>query len=156
MNQTQLHLALERFLASRPYYPCCLLVHRDVRQLQQVAELLRTWHPWSVLAVGAALSTALRTVAPHQRSRAAHPALVAAVRPYAPGPLLCTDIDLLFEPALALDPLRLLRDTSRLATLIVLWPGAAGGGTLTYAVPTHSHYRSWSCIDLPAESVVSL
>jgi hypothetical protein len=152
----QLQLALDHFLATRPYYPCCLLVHPDVRQLQKAAKQIIIWRHWTDLSIGAELSATLLSVAPQQRARAAHAALFEIVRLLAPGPLLCTDIDLLFEPSLALDPLRLLRDTSRLATLIVLWPGTASGGTLAYAVPSHTHYRSWSRIDLPTESVISL
>lgn len=156
VQTTHLQLALERFLAARPYYPCCVLIHPDVRRLQQVAESLRAWYPWPVLSIGAALSGALLAIAPPQRPRAAHTALADAVRPHAPGPLLCTELDLLFEPSLALDPLRLLRDTSRLATLVVLWPGSLQGEGLTYAVPAHAHYRAWGRTDLSAESILPL
>ncbi len=82
--------------------------------------------------------------------------LATTVQRFAPGPVICTDIDLLFDPTLALDPLRLLRDSSRSAVLIVLWPGAVADGVLDYAVPAHAHYRTWSRSDLPAEAVVPL
>ena len=156
MQPTHLQLALEQFLAARSYYPCCILAHADVRQLQQAADLVLARYHWPILSVGTILSAALLSVVPQKRARAAHIALLDMIRPFAPGPLLCTDIDLLFEPALTLDPLRLLRDTSRIATIIVLWPGVANNGTLAYAVPTHTHYRSWNRVDLPTESVVSL
>jgi hypothetical protein len=54
-----------------------------------------------------------------------------------------TDIDLLFEPTWALDPLALLRSASRSARLIVAWPGTYAHDTLAYAVPEHSAYRTW-------------
>jgi len=60
-----------------------------------------------------------------------------------PGPVLCTEIDLLFDPALELDPLRLLCDVGRVARLVVTWPGSYLHGVLSYAVPDHSHYRTW-------------
>ena len=61
----------------------------------------------------------------------------------APGPVSCTDIDLLFEPTLELDPLGLLRDVSRVTRLVVAWPGSYADDVLAYAVPDHSHYRTW-------------
>jgi hypothetical protein len=61
----------------------------------------------------------------------------------APGPVLCTEVDLLFEPSLKLDPLRLVRDASKRTRLIVAWPGSYVDDVLAYAVPEHHHYRTW-------------
>jgi hypothetical protein len=153
-----LQLALDRFLAARPYHPCCLLVHPDVRRLQLNGEQIAASYRWPVLSLGTALSAALLPIAANQRSREAHAALVAAVQQHALGPVLCADIDLLFEPSLALDPLRLLRDSSRHATLMVLWPGSYTGSVLSYASaePPHAHYRAWTRTDLSAESIIPL
>lgn len=65
------------------------------------------------------------------------------LREMSPGPILCTNVDLLFEPTLKLDPLRLMRDASRVTRLVVTWPGSYGDGVLAYAVPDHGHYRTW-------------
>ena len=59
------------------------------------------------------------------------------------GPVLCTNIDWLFEPTLKLDPLRLMRDVSRGTRLVVTWPGSYVDDVLAYAVPDHSYYRTW-------------
>lgn len=65
------------------------------------------------------------------------------LREMSPDPVLCTNIDLLFEPTLKLDPLRLMRDVSRVTRLVVTWPGSYVDSVLAYAVPDHSHYRIW-------------
>lgn len=156
VQRTQLQLILEPFLVTRPYYPCCVLAHPDIRCLQQINATLRDQYSWLGLSIGTALSAALRSVAPPQRAGAVYAALAQAIRPLLPGPILCTDIDLLFEPMLALDPLRLLRDTSRLAPLVVLWPGTVSAARLTYAVPQHAHYRSWSRPDVMVVSLEAL
>ena len=57
--------------------------------------------------------------------------------------VLCIGIDLLFEPTLQLDPLKLLRDASRATRIVVAWPGSYSDDTLTYALPEHGHYRTW-------------
>jgi hypothetical protein len=66
-----------------------------------------------------------------------------------PGPVLCTDIDLLFEPRLSLNPLRLFKDAGRITRLIVAWPGIYRDDVLSYAVPDHAHYRTWRNPKIP-------
>jgi hypothetical protein len=66
-----------------------------------------------------------------------------------PGPVLCTDIDLLFEPSLSLNPLRLFKDAGRITRLIVAWPGTYRDDVLSYAVPDHAHYRTWRNPKIP-------
>lgn len=79
-----------------------------------------------------------------------------AVQPLAPGPVLCADVDLLFEPALALDALRVFRETSRVVPLVVLWPGAFTARQLAYAQPAHAHYRVWRRTELSDDCIVNL
>jgi hypothetical protein len=50
---------------------------------------------------------------------------------------------LLFDPTLKLDPLRLMRDVGRVTRLVITWPGSYVDSVLAYAVPGHSHYRTW-------------
>lgn len=156
MQTSQLQRALELFSNSRSYYPCCLLVHADVGRLQTVADDSTTWFNWPMLSVGTALSSALLAVPAQHRSRIAHTTLADLVKPFGPVPLLCHDIDLLFEPSLGLNPLQLLKELSRVAALVVLWPGDVDAKNLWYAAPSHAHYRSWSRTELPAESVVAV
>ena len=69
------------------------------------------------------------------------------LRAHAPGPVLCTDIVILFYPDFHLDPLALFRQISRYTNLIVLWPGGYKDGVLSYAQPEHQHYRFWKSLD---------
>ena len=59
-------------------------------------------------------------------------------------PILLTDIDILFEPTMDLDPLTLFRQASRNKKLLILWPGEFINNKLSYAIPEHAHYRNWS------------
>jgi len=122
---------------------CLLLVHLDIRRLRTVEEKILADFPVDCLHIGKELSAALLTTPPYQRSRAARQWLEIALREKAPGPVLCMDIDLLFQPSFDLDPLLLFRQISRFTRLLVLWPGAYGEGVLVYAVPEHRHYRTW-------------
>ena len=61
--------------------------------------------------------------------------------------VLLDNIELLFDPALKLDPLRLLQLVSRNVTVIATWPGSVGDRGLTYAVPGHPEYRRYEVKD---------
>jgi hypothetical protein len=158
MTSTQIAIALDAFLTAKPYYPCCLLVHRDVRQLQRIGAQITTAYQWASVSIGDEVAQALLPLSIAERSNAARKVVTSIVGAYAPGPIVCTDIDLLFEPSLHLDPLRLLRDVSRRATLIVLWPGTTDRLYLSYATsdPPHAYHRSWPRSELSEPCVIAL
>jgi len=102
--------------------------------------------------VGRELSAALLSEPPRRRSAAARRWIETRLREIASthaGAVLCTEIDLLFEPTLQLDPLKLLRDASRVTRIVVAWPGSYASDVLAYAVPEHKHYRTWRRPDAP-------
>ncbi|MBI4321181.1 MAG: BREX-3 system P-loop-containing protein BrxF [Chloroflexi bacterium] len=124
-------------------YQCILMVHTDVRRLrEQVREIARVYN-WPFLSVGRELSDALLDEPPSRRPQAADQFLKSTITASAPGPLVCGETDIWFEPSLELDPLALLRHASRITRLLVAWPGSYTNDALAYAVPKHSHYRVW-------------
>jgi len=127
----------------RTSHTCFLLVHPEIRRLEDAATELLSVYDWPRLSVGRELSPVLLSERPQRRSRAVRQWMKTQLRAISPGPVLCTDIDLLFEPTLKLDPLRLMRDASRATRLVVTWPGSYLDNVLAYAVPGHSHYRTW-------------
>ncbi len=59
-----------------------------------------------------------------------------------PGETVMLDnIEVLFDPALAQDPLRLLQGLARNRTIASTWPGTYDGLHLTYAEPGHPEWR---------------
>jgi hypothetical protein len=61
--------------------------------------------------------------------------------------VLVDNLELLFSPDLAQDPLRLLQGLSRNLTVVASWPGAMVGTQLTYAEPSHPEYRRYPELD---------
>lgn len=57
--------------------------------------------------------------------------------------ILLDDIEVLFAPSLALDPLKLLQSLARNRSIVAAWPGAFGDGFLTYADASHPEHRSY-------------
>ena len=147
---------IEHFLIAAPFPPCLLLVHPDIGRLHTTQKMIQERYRWPALSVGQVLAEGLLAVAPRRRPRMAPQTLSKAVREHEPGPLLCTDIDLLFEPALRLDPLRLITDASRHTALVITWPGTFQDGVLAYAEPEHSHYCTWRQPNLCDGCIVSL
>lgn len=99
-----------------------------------------------VLNIGLALSQRLLDVPSHQRPAQA-PVILADLLA-GQGPVMLYDAELLFEPTLQLEPLRVLKVASRSRILFALWPGALEGGNLNYAEPGHLEYRHYGPADL--------
>jgi hypothetical protein len=146
-----MHDAVTDFLSTS--HTCLLLVHPEIRRLEDMADELLPVYGWPRLSVGRELSAVLLSEMPRRRSRTARQWMPIRLREMAPGPVLCSEIDLLFEPMLELDPLGLLRDIGRVTRLVVTWPGSYRDDVLAYAVPDHSHYRTWR---KPGVSIVVL
>lgn len=95
------------------------------------------------------LSQALRQVLPEARARQVPVALREGIAALRSNIVLVDRIELLFTPALRSDPLRLLRQVSRLCSLVVAWPGSYENDCLTYAEPGHPEFRSYPHPGIP-------
>lgn len=127
----------------RTPHPCLFLVHPEISKLEDATDQLLSTYGWARLSVGRELGDVLLSESPQNRSRVARQWMPVRLGDLAPGPVLCTEIDLLFDPSLELDPLALFSDVSRLCRMVVIWPGSYPNDVLAYAVPEHSHYRTW-------------
>jgi hypothetical protein len=143
-------------LTPRPHTPCLLVVDEDVARLRALATAAAAQLAWPVVDIGAEGSAALLDLPAPQRQRNARTVVTSLIAAQAPGPLICSEIDLLFLPALRLDPLSLLRHISRRVPLLTFWPGSYTHDVLTYAVAGHSHHRRWSHPDLAAGCIFTL
>lgn len=76
------------------------------------------------------------------------PRTVEAILDGAAGDTVLLDnIEILFDPALHQDPLRLLQHISRTRTIVAAWSGRFDGRALIYAEPGHPEYRKYSEVD---------
>lgn len=101
-----------------------------------------------VLNVGAEISRRLLDLTERQRILQL-PALMEEAVAGLPGNLTILDnTEVLFNPVLQQDPLRLLQGLSRDRTIVASWLGNVDGGQLTYAVPEHPEFRRYPSADL--------
>jgi hypothetical protein len=140
-------MALDRL--ADPVLPssCLLIVHLEAERAVAAVRALTDERGWPEIEVGRELSAALLNIAPGQRPRSAIAWLRARFSDMGPGPTVLTGIDILFEPSLELDPLALLRQLARVTPVVAAWPGSTGPSRLTYGVPEHAHYRTWSQLE---------
>ena len=129
------------------YSGCVFLVHPKITVLARIGEEVLAAYPVVEFNVGLYLSTALRDVLLSDRGRIIQRWLNDEIRAVEHNKVLCTQVDLLFEPSFGIDPLMLFKHIARNKQIIVLWPGDYLNGTLAYASPDHSHYRTWQISD---------
>lgn len=104
--------------------------------LQTVAQQ----HGYPCLNVNLELSKRLIELTRSQRSRQVE-RLFKEVIASVPGDVVFLDnLEVLFDPALEVEPLRLLQVSSRNRTVVASWNGTWKDGTLTYAEPGHPEF----------------
>jgi hypothetical protein len=96
------------------------------------------------LALGAALATRLADTPIGKRPLTA-PLLMRQLGDghAVNGLLLLDNIELLFERALRLDPLDLLKHQAHVRRVVAVWPGEMHDGRLTYARQGHPEHRDY-------------
>jgi hypothetical protein len=129
-------------------YPLILLVSQNSRRLMDLSHRMGQ-NQYRHLDINSALSDFLIETNNKFEGDIVQEWLMDSVKSIAsmPNPVLCSGIDLLFEPRLKLDPLKLFQKVSQYTPLVVCWPGSYDKGKLAYAVPYHHHYREWSTLD---------
>jgi hypothetical protein len=61
--------------------------------------------------------------------------------------VLLDNLEVLFDPGLEVEPLRLLLNASRNQTLVAAWNGTYTDGTLTYAEPGHPEFAQFKQVE---------
>jgi hypothetical protein len=101
-----------------------------------------------VLNVGAELSRKLLDLTDRQRVLQLPRMLEEAAGKLPAHLSLLDNTELLFDPVLRQDPLRLLQGLSRGRTIVATWLGDFDGGVLTYAAPEHPEFRRYPAADI--------
>lgn len=107
-----------------------------------------------LINVGLELAQALLDFPANRRFNAVRSQLEKLVVSRGEKLLLLDNLELLFEPSLAHDPLDLLQTLSRQYYLIAAWPGEVQEERLTYA-PGHPEYREYRLKNLACEVLIS-
>ncbi len=135
---TRLNEAIRQ--AAGQYYRLVLLAGAPASgktaALQSVAEKLGC----QLLNVNLELSKKMLELTRTQRSRQVERLLKEVIASVSGDVVLLDNLEILFDPALEVEPLRLLQATSRNRTIVASWNGTFKDGTLTYAEPGHPEF----------------
>ena len=101
-----------------------------------------------VLNVGAEISRRLLDLTERQRVLQLPKLVEEAVAGLPCNLTILDNTEVLFNPVLKQDPLRLLQGLSRDRTIVASWLGDVDSGHLTYAVPEHPEFRRYPSADL--------
>ena len=97
-----------------------------------------------VVNVNLELSRRMLGLTERERPRHVHPLVERIVAEAGGDVLLLDNLEILFDVALRLDPLRLLQGLSRSRTVAAAWNGTIEGSHLHYATPGHPEYRRYA------------
>lgn len=100
-----------------------------------------------IVNVNLEMSKKMLELTKSQRSRQIEP-LLKNIISTAPGDVVLLDnLEILFDTALEVEPLRLLQVASRNRTVVASWSGTYNGGILTYAAPGHPEFVQFKQVD---------
>lgn len=138
---TQLEQSIEQ-VASQ-YYRLVILVGAPASgkttALQTVAQNLGC----QLLNVNLELSKKMLELTRTQRSRQVERLLKEVIATVPGDVVLLDNLEILFDTALELQPLRLLQVLDRNRTIVASWNGSFQGGTLIYAEPGHPEFMQF-------------
>ena len=107
--------------------------------LRELAEA----HSWPLVSVNLSLSDALMEFTSRHRKLKA-PELLGQISKEQDAKVIILDnTEILFDPELRLDPLRLLQGISRHRTVIAAWSGELRGEYLTFADTAHPEFKRY-------------
>ncbi|CQR72611.1 hypothetical protein SOV_15720 [Sporomusa ovata DSM 2662] len=102
----------------------------------------------SLINVNLELSRQLLDLTERQRTLQLPRLMADLVKEVSSNVVLLDNIELLFDPSLKQDPLRLLQGISRNKTLVVAWNGSVINEYIVYATPDHPEYRRYPTREL--------
>jgi hypothetical protein len=142
---TKLEQAIEQ--AASQYYRLVVLAGAPGSGKTAVLQSVAQKTGCSLVNVNLELSKRMLELTRTQRSRQVE-RLLKEVIAAAPGDLVLLDnLEILFDPALEVEPLRLLQVSSRNRTIVASWNGSFRDGTLTYAEPGHPEFIQFKQTD---------
>lgn len=130
--------------ARAAYYRLVLLVGEPksgkTRELKATAEQMQC----PVVNLNLTLSQRLLELTRKRRALRVRTILAEELGGLEADTVMLDNIEVLFDPELAQDPLRLLQGLARNRTITSTWPGTFNGTYLTYAEPGHPEWRRYT------------
>jgi RNase adaptor protein for sRNA GlmZ degradation len=102
---------------------------------------------YPLINVNLQLCKAMLELTRSQRTRQVEQLFKAVVGAATADVVLLDNLEVLFDPGLEIEPLRLLLNASRNRTLVATWNGTFRDGTLIYAEPGHPEFAQYKQVE---------
>jgi hypothetical protein len=139
-HQSQITKLVE--IARNHYYQLVLLMGGHWRDRSFLLKEFAEHNNFGYIALSLPLSKSLLERTLRDRPMVVADHLNTLLAPFADGGIALDHIEILFDPALQTDPLRLIQMQARYRGIIASWPGVYDRDRLIYAEPGHPEYYS--------------
>jgi RNase adaptor protein for sRNA GlmZ degradation len=129
------------------YYRLILLVGPQGAGKTAVLQAVSKAKAYPLINVNLQLCKAMLELTRSQRTRQVERLFKAVVGAASTEVVLLDNLEVLFDPALEVEPLRLLLNASRNRTLVAAWSGTFRDGTLVYAEPGHPEFAQYKQVE---------
>ena len=133
--------------AGRSYHRLVLLIGPSDSGKTQLLRQLADERDCKVLNVNLEFSQRMLDVVRSRRPKQADRVFREIIMNQSTDLVHVDNLEVLFDTALQLDPLRLLQLASRNQTVVASWNGTLNDGLLSYAEPDHPEYKSYRNVD---------
>ena len=141
----QLSQAIEQ--ASRRYFQLVIMVGVSGSGKTNTLQSIGQRTGCKVLNVNLELSKKMLELTRTQRSRQVEKLLKDLIAATQGEVVLLDNLEILFDTALDVEPVRLLQVVSRNRPTVASWTGSYSNGTLTYAEPGHPEFAQFNQVD---------
>jgi len=141
----QLAQAIEQ--ASRRYFQLVIMVGVSGSGKTNTLQSIGQRTGCKVLNVNLELSKKMLELTRTQRSRQVEKLLKDLIAATQGEVVLLDNLEILFDTALDVEPVRLLQVVSRNRPTVASWTGSYSNGTLTYAEPGHPEFAQFNQLD---------
>jgi hypothetical protein len=135
------------------YHRLLLVVRSPDAPPSQALHAVATRRNGHVLNLNLVLAERLAPLSNVDRARGVEGILRDIINSAGCDPVFVDHIEILFDPDIRIDPLRLLTTLSRSRTIVAGWRGKLDDGTLSYARPDHPEGRTWRRLQTPAVAI---
>jgi len=133
--------------AASQYYHLIIVAGAPGSGKTSMIQGLASAHGYPIINVNLELSKRLLDLTRVQRSRQAEKLLKDVIASVGGELVILDNIELLFDTALELEPLRLLQVASRNRTIVATWNGTFSNNTLAYAEPGHPEFAQFKQVE---------
>ncbi len=134
--------------AGQHYHRLVLLVGRSGSGKTHLLREIGQSCGWPIINLNLVLSETMLELSNRKRALRVGRLMEKLIECEESSVILLDNVELLFEPLLKLDPLRMLQGIARNRIVVAAWNGWLVDGHLEYAEPEHPEYRRYLASDL--------